>query len=283
MTTGESGEPPEQPQGPRHGVPEEQPYPQGQPYGQPQQPYGQPGYGQPQQPYGQPQYGQPPQPYGQPGQPQQPYGPPGQPYGQPPQPGYGQPAYGQPAYGGAPPAAPARPASELSFGVVGAILTLVGAALAVVAFTATNWFKIEGEKGDFSDTRRALNRIDDAVQAASGVAHAYFGWLAWTLLAVAAVLALVGQLPTPTSRLFRTLGALAALAGIVFTLLAVNLISRPGIARRAGAPDSWLDWLKNAGKQPSLYLALGGFLLILIGALSGPRRTSRTSRSTGTA
>ena len=62
------------------------------PYGQPQQPYGQ-------QPYGQQPYGQPPQPYGQP---PQPYGQPdpyaaqagyGQPYGQQP---YGQPGYGQP-------------------------------------------------------------------------------------------------------------------------------------------------------------------------------------------
>ncbi|MFL6123360.1 CD225/dispanin family protein [Actinophytocola sp.] len=53
------------------------------PYGQPQQPYGQP------QPYGQQQqYGQ--QPYPQ----QQPYAQ--QPYGQPP---YGQAPYGQPGYG----------------------------------------------------------------------------------------------------------------------------------------------------------------------------------------
>ena len=62
------------------------------PYGQPQQPYGQQPYGQQpygQQPYGQAPYGQPQQPYGQQG-----YGHPGygQPYGNP----YGQPGYGQP-------------------------------------------------------------------------------------------------------------------------------------------------------------------------------------------
>ncbi|MEV6068515.1 RDD family protein [Nocardia sp. NPDC052001] len=84
----------------------QQPYPQGQPYGQqPQQPYGQSDpYGQqPQQPYGQ----QPPSdPYGQ----QQPpaYGQqPG--YGQQPADGYGQqpPAYGQqPGYGGQQPYQP---------------------------------------------------------------------------------------------------------------------------------------------------------------------------------
>jgi hypothetical protein len=82
-------------------------YPGQQPFGQPQQQYGQPPYGQaPQQPYGQPQYGQqvpqqpygqPQQPYGQPQVPQQPYGPPQPqpPYDQQPQPPYGQQSYDQ--------------------------------------------------------------------------------------------------------------------------------------------------------------------------------------------
>ena len=74
------------------------------PYGPPQQ-FGQPPPGSP-QPYG-PRYGDPSQPYGQPGYAPgygQQYGQPGYPppgHDQPPygQPAYGQPAYGQPAYG----------------------------------------------------------------------------------------------------------------------------------------------------------------------------------------
>jgi hypothetical protein len=265
MTTGESGDQPEQPQGPRHGGSEQQPY------GQPQQP----AYGQPQQPpYGQPQYGQPGQQY--PEQPQQ-YGQPqyGQPqYGQPAygQPAYGQPAYGQP-YGGPPPAPAAGVRTGRSFGVVGAVLTIVGAALCIVAFTATNWFKIAGETGDFSDSRKALDRLDD-INAAGTLPHAYFGWLAWVLLAAAAVIALLANLPTPASAPLRGFGALIAVAGIAFTLLAVKLISRESIARQADLPVSYGDWLKNAAKQPSLYVALGGFLLIAIGSLIGPRRTN---------
>lgn len=82
-------------------------YPQQQPYGQQQPPYGQPGYGQPYgqpyQPGGQPGYGQP---YGQPG-----YGqpPPGGYYGQPPPGGYGQPGYGPPRGGYGPPPQQSKP------------------------------------------------------------------------------------------------------------------------------------------------------------------------------
>ncbi|WP_067696215.1 RDD family protein [Nocardia jejuensis] len=103
------------PQGQPYGQQPQQPYGQSDPYGQqPQQPYGQqpdpygqqqPGYGQqqPSDPYGQqPQFGQQSDPYGQ----QQPYGQqPGygqQPYGQQPQ-FPGQQGYGAPGFGGAVP------------------------------------------------------------------------------------------------------------------------------------------------------------------------------------
>src|ERR687888_445271 len=129
MTSGDNGQPegsgqPEQGSQPGHG---QQPPPP--PYGQQQPP---PGYGE-QQPPG----------YGQ----QQPSG-----YGQQPPGGFGQYQYGQPMYAGeAPPPAPyTQPVVRGGPGIVGLVLVVVGAALGVVAFTVTKWFKLFGTTGDFS-------------------------------------------------------------------------------------------------------------------------------------
>jgi len=62
-----------------------------------------------------------------------------------------------------------------------------------------------------------------------------------------------------------------AVGGIVFTFLSVKLFSNDTVARASNAPDSYGEYLKHAAKAPSGYLAVGGFLLILIGALIGPR------------
>jgi len=100
----------------------------GQPYGQPQQPYGQ----QPQQPYGQPPqqpYGQPQQPYGQP---QQPYGQTPPPFGQPgfQQPGF-QPGYPQAGYAPQPSKKGKGPLLLIIGGVVVLVLIVAGAAIAM--------------------------------------------------------------------------------------------------------------------------------------------------------
>jgi hypothetical protein len=63
----------------------------------------------------------------------------------------------------------------------------------------------------------------------------------------------------------RPIGALLGLAGIGATLWAV------GIAHGR----SWTFFLKRA--DIGFYVALGGFLLITIGALIGPRRAVTTT------
>jgi hypothetical protein len=119
----------------------------GQPYGQPQQPYGQ----QPQQPYGQ----QLQQPYGQP---QQPYGQPQQPYGQTPppfgQPGFQQPGYPQAGYAPQPPKKGNGPLLLIIGGVVVLVLIVAGVAVAMSG----------GDSGGSDSTKYAVS----APQSAGG-------------------------------------------------------------------------------------------------------------------
>jgi hypothetical protein len=200
-----------------------------EPYGQQQQP------GQPQ--YGQQQYGQ--QPYGQ------------QPYGQQP---YGQQPYGQPGYSPMAGAYGSPIGSGAKFGVVGVVFVGVGGILLIIALTALDWFK---NGLSFSDTHRFL----DVSPGASGLATAYFGWLAWTLTIVVIVVGIAANLPSPASGPLRALGGIVGAAGIAFTFLAINLSSASGV--------DYSTYLKDA--RVGFYFALAGFLLAGIGALIGPR------------
>ena len=211
----------------------------------------QPGYSQ--QPP--PAYGPPPG-YGQ----QPPGAPAGAPAGQPPG-GFGQPQqqYGQPMYGGPGGAPPVQPyqvnKSDKQFGVVGTVIAGVGAIACVVAFTALEWFH-EFDKAKFSDLADATG---DRV-GATGIATVYFGWLAWVLLAAAAIAAVAGNLPTSASSAARPLGAVLGLAGVGATFWAVKFAHFGG----------YTEFLKRA--DIGFYVAAGGFLLITIGAVMGPSR-----------
>lgn len=211
---------------------------------------------------------------GYPGSGQQPgqYGQPGQ----QPQPGYGQPqgGYGQPQGGYGQPGAPyaGSPAGGQSFGVVGTVLAVVGAVAGVIAFTATNWFSGDGSDSHFSDVHDALTILDKA-GAANGLSVLYFSWLAWVLLGVGLVAAIVANLPSPASGAFRAIGVVLGVAGIVITVLSIKIISKDSVgAQLDNAPAGFGEYLKNAAKAPSLYLSLGAFLLIAIGAAIGPQR-----------
>ncbi|MGN6608583.1 MAG: hypothetical protein ACTHMS_16430 [Jatrophihabitans sp.] len=213
-----------------------------------QQPQGQPGYGQ-QGGYGQqPAYAQQPGAYGeQPG------------YGQPPaygqQPGYGQ----QPAYGGYGQPSGARPgAAGRSLGIVALVLTVLGAAAVVVGFTALNWFT-GSDRSHFSDIGKVTKALGDQ---ANSFSDAYFHWLGWVLLAVAAVVAVVAALPSGFAAAARTLGVLIGLAAAGATVWALKFEGTGGPA--------FSEYIKHA--RAGFYVAGGGFLLIAIGAAVGPRR-----------
>jgi hypothetical protein len=208
----------------------------------------------------QPSYGQPAsdQPYGQ-------AAPPG--YVQPGyvQPGYGQPAADQPGYGqsyGAPTSTWSPPpayggygsAPRRTFGVVGAILAIIGAAALVVAFTAVAWYSKSGTDLKYSS-------FHDAVQlpGADAFAKLYFTWLGWALLAASVVIALLANAPTGAAGLLRILGLIIGIGSAVVTIFAL----KPGF-------NAFSDVFKNTAV--GLYLVLAGFVVTGIGAAIGPRR-----------
>ncbi|MCU1656210.1 MAG: hypothetical protein JWO57_866 [Pseudonocardiales bacterium] len=155
------------------------------------------------------------------------------------------------------------PGPSQRFGVAGSALAVIGAALLIVSFTAVNWFT-KGTLGrsHFSDVHQVLN-IQSAF--AAGLAKAYFGWLAWVLLAVTVVIALLANAPSPFATALRVIGALAAAASIALTFLAINLL-KSGVP---GAP-SYSEYIKHA--RVGFWMAIAGFLLVGVGALIGPRR-----------
>jgi len=209
---------------------------------------------------------------------------------QPPQPAYGQHGYGagsgrelsggpqyaqpqfalpyQPHAGYGP--SSARPSPRPGIG--GIVVALLGAIAGVIAFTATHWFSGKGDSS-FSKIHDAIKQID-RVHAANALSVQYFSWLAWALLAVGVVTAVAGNLPGSASSVLRAISALVGLAGIVLTLFSVKFISDDAVAREVHAPHGLGGFLKDAAKAPSLYLALGAFLFVVIAALLGPRRST---------
>ena len=176
-------------------------------------------------------------------------------------PRYGAPQYRTAPYGGyGPPSQPTRAGGQ-SFGVIGAVIVVVGAILGIVAFTATNWFDGH-EDSHFSDVHNAV-QVLDRYKVANGVSVAYFGWLAWVLLAAAVVFALIANIPSTAGAAFRVIGPLVAAAGLAFTFLAIRLATKSD-------SNSYGDYLKHA--RVAFYLALAGFLLAGVGAALGPRR-----------
>jgi hypothetical protein len=199
------------------------------------------------------------------------YGPPthDQPYGQAPTPGYAQPGYGQPAeqpgYGQSygtptsswspPPAYGGYPSTpRRTFGVVGAILAIVGGAALVVGFTAVAWYSRGGSNLKYST-------FHDVVQlpGADAFAKLYFTWLGWALLAASVVIALLANAPTGGAGLLRILGLIVGIGSAVVTIFALK-----------SGGDSFSDVFKNTAV--GLYLVLGGFVVCGIGAAIGPRR-----------
>jgi hypothetical protein len=148
------------------------------------------------------------------------------------------------------------PGPSQRFGVLSALLTLVGAVLLGLALTATDWFK--GGGSHFGQVNDALESIGDL---STGVANAYFGWLGW-MLAVAAVLtALLAAVPTVGAPL-RWASPLLCVAAIAVTFLAIKLqhLSEP----------AYSQYLKNA--RLGFWFAVAGFALVGLGAAIGPRR-----------
>jgi hypothetical protein len=156
-----------------------------------------------------------------------------------------------------------------SVGIIGLIGAAVGAVLLIVSFTALAWYKIQGANGKFSDLH---SDVKDAPGAAGlGLAKAYFGWLAWVLLALVVIAAVMANLPIgPSGLVFRIVAPVVGVLGLVLTLVASN-----------NYWDKLKDQFKAAGiddvglfkhSQIGLYLTLAGFLIAGVAGVFGPRR-----------
>ncbi|HEY7048531.1 MAG TPA: hypothetical protein VH373_15030 [Jatrophihabitantaceae bacterium] len=201
--------------------------------------YGQSGYSQP----GGYQYGEYQQGgYQQANYPQQPSG-----YG------YGQGYGGYGSYSSQP---------RQTIGIVGLVVAFVGAIVLISGFFL-NWYSADGGHLKFSDIHKTLDG-----PGAPGLPKAYFGWLAWVLLALVIIAAVVANLPIGSASLpMRIAAPVIGLLGLLLTLLALN---------------SYWDKVKdvNGGGDVGifkhsaigLYLTLAGFIIAGVAGVFGPRR-----------
>ena len=80
-------------------------------------------------------------------------------------------------------------------GIVGLVITVIGAAMIVASFTALNW--LSGDDGFGGTATVKFSDLHDAVTSdAPVVPRLYFNWLGWALLAATVVIAVLGNLPT---------------------------------------------------------------------------------------
>jgi hypothetical protein len=157
------------------------------------------------------------------------------------------------------------PGPSRTFGVMSALVAVIGAVLVVVAFTAVDWFDSSMSLGHFSDVRSLL---DAGGSLAYGPAKVYFDWLGWVLLGVAFVTALLAAVPTLGAP-FRIIAPIVAAGGIVMTFLSVKLVRSGALVGGLNEP-SYGRYLSHAG--PGFYLAVAGFLLMGIAGALGPQR-----------
>lgn len=153
--------------------------------------------------------------------------------------------------------------TQRSFGVPGAVLVLLGAALALLSFRTLDWYDVPAQAADsagkvtFGTLRTSAGQLNDA-----GVAAAYFDWLAWVLLFALIIVGVAANLPTPLADPLRVTGFVVGLLGVASTYFA--------LAQHFDATGSEHTIFHNASW--GVWAALVGFFLGAVGAVFGPRR-----------
>jgi magnesium-transporting ATPase (P-type) len=177
------------------------------------------------------------------------------------QPVYASPpeAFAAPMRAQAPPPAYYGPSaahvSVRGFGIVGAIITLVGAAAVFVSFVSMSWLSADSGHITFRDLHNLLGVSEGN---APRLTDWYFNWLAWATLGVVFVLALIANAATENPAPLRVLGVLVGLGGAVITFFALKT---DGVSLHA--------LIDQAG--PGFWVAISGFVVMAIGASIGPR------------
>lgn len=157
--------------------------------------------------------------------------------------------------------------------IVGLGLAGAGLFVLVMAAASARWYNLGYQLSDINRIFDVLSKqptaIDPKGVSTNGWAVAYFGWGLWVVLAVAGVLGLAANTPPLTVRLpavarpaLAAGGALAAVVGMAWTFLAVNLFDL-----HSAQDDGWGDWFGRA--RFGFWAALAGFVLIAAGAVVG--------------
>ncbi len=160
--------------------------------------------------------------------------------------------------------------------LVGLLLAAVAALLLLLALTALNWLSSGGlttsGKPDSSFTGiRSLLRVAATTHTVQPrfVAHQYFTWGAWVLLAIAVVAAALGNVLGAAGRNGRAAGLVAIVFGLVgvgATFAAVDLLS--GV--HGTQVPAYSDYIKHVG--PAFFCAVAGFLVTAFAGAAAARR-----------
>jgi len=153
-----------------------------------------------------------------------------------------------------------------TLGIVGLVVAIVGAIVLISGFFLS-WYKIAGQEAKFSDIHKDLS---NAGSLAPGLAKAYFGWLAWVLLVLVIIAAVVANLPVgPAVLPMRIVAPVIGLLGVLLTLLALNSYWNKAKETPAGQGAD-LGIFKHSAI--GLYLTLAGFIIAGVAGVFGPRR-----------
>lgn len=151
--------------------------------------------------------------------------------------------------------------------VTGVVLVLAGAVLVLVAFGLVDWYDVPAHNAaDATDdiTFGALHSTATQL-GGTGLASAYFGWLAWLLLIGLILTGVAANLPFGATDPFRVAGFLFGVLGGTATYFAVAQLHNAQVS--AGAEKHSVFYNSTWG----LWAALSGFLIGAVGAVLGAR------------
>lgn len=143
-------------------------------------------------------------------------------------------------------------------------LSAVGALALLVSLLGSTFLSLGGNAGvSFADLRTATRPA-----VAPGLQHAYFGWLAWTLV----ILVLVGLVAVSVVKHVAVIGAVIALSvlGVVLTLGCVKELD---VEDPSGGFVTHFSWIRIGG-----YLHVVGFVLAIAACILALRSARRSAQ-----
>ena len=152
---------------------------------------------------------------------------------------------------------------QRAIGVPGIGLVVTGGLLVLVAFRFLDWYDVPTASAN-SAGEVTFGKLHSSAEQLSGagMAGAYFGWLAWTLLIALLVAGVGANVASPAADALRVTGFTLGIAGAGTTYLA--------LAQHFDATASEHGVFYNS--TWGVWATLAGFLAAGAGAAIGPRR-----------